>query len=198
MAAPESGMEQIFESVKRALVRAEQALKKMHSSDLDGAASHGLNECGFKFIFVASLDGDYLVESERDVEGGRVDLIISDLGGENVLVIEFKYIRLGFMVGCKCGTADNFYAKHKKFNVFAAELLDMSSAELKRQTYRTPSAKYRSVAEEKTEAFDQVGRYANALKNGTKDPLPKTVKHIETCVIIGVGNRILSFKKGSV
>ncbi len=187
----EDGMDKLIDSVKNAVTRVEHSLSKMHSSDLDGAASHGLNECGLKFALLPYLDGDYFIESERDVEGGRLDLLISD--GENALVIELKYVRCGFMTGAKYGVKDALSTKFKKFNDFAAKLSTMSWDDLKKESYRLSSGGRITVEAEVKEAWTQAERYVAALKHGHKDPLPASIKNVKPFVIIGVGNRVFGF-----
>ena len=91
-----------WDDVVRELRRfTKNGLALLASRELDGDPNQGVTELGFKLALLCGLGNtfpDIVVESEREVEGGRIDLFLYHDKTKSSLVIELKYVRVGFLL----------------------------------------------------------------------------------------------------
>ena len=82
---------------------AQNALRLLADRELDGDPNDGVTELGFKMVFLACFGNpagpfaDIELESEREVDGGRIDLFLLHKPTNSALVVELKYVRVGFL-----------------------------------------------------------------------------------------------------
>jgi hypothetical protein len=178
--------------VKTLIEKSSIILSFIENCELDADANHGVTELGFKLSLLAGISEDLSVESERDVEGGRIDLLLSDT--ESVLVIELKYLRVGFLEWTRMSPNTGHKTKHlkwKKANDTVAGLSPENVIKVRVREYYNQKETLRSVDAISKNATQQAERYCKALREGGIHRLEEK-KSLFYVVIIGIGKTVLS------
>lgn len=170
--------------------------------ELDG--EKGVTEMGFKLIvlaFLSTRDG-YEVESERVVEGGRMDIFVRDRH-RGVLIIELKYVRIGFLSLSKMPTSTPHTTKYATYKNVDEKVARMEYKDLllliNRRYTKTLDKNGKSTQQLSNESLsdiidganEQLGRYSKALLTGGIRPVDKNTK-IHSVVLVGIGRRVIS------
>lgn len=188
----------LYDAVQRACVATEKALQKLHSSDYDGSTS-GLNEVGLKTAFIASLpefEGLH-VHSEHTVEGGcRIDLLLICSKSKSIIILEFKYIRTGFLEDAHyVAYGETLTEKFKKLNTVATDFKQLDVMEILTKKYRDPVAKKQvAISKMIEQASEQARKYEKLLKEGGIGPVfidKERCTNITPYVILGVSSRCI-------
>lgn len=171
--------------------------------ELDG--EKGVTEMGLKLIVLAFLSTcpRYDVESERVVEGGRMDIFITDRQRGGVLIIELKYVRIGFLSLSKMPTSTPHTAKYATYKNVDEKVARMEYKDLllliNRRYTKTLDKNGKSTQQLSNESLsdiidganEQLGRYSKALLTGGIRPVEKNTK-IHSVVLVGIGRRVIS------
>ena len=86
--------------IEELITGARDALYHLAPCELDGDSDKGVTELGFKLVLLGVLKDhtdELNIESERVVDGGRIDLFLTHKKSGTSLVIELKYGRVGFL-----------------------------------------------------------------------------------------------------
>jgi hypothetical protein len=179
-----------------------KTLSLISTIELDG--EKGVTEMGLKLIvlaFLSTRDG-YEVESERAVEGGRMDIFVRDRH-RGVLIIELKYVRIGFLALSKMPTSTPHTAKYAMYKNVDEKVARMEYKDLllliNRRYTKTLDKNGKSTQQLSNErlsdiidgANEQLGRYSKALLIGGIRPVEKNTK-IYSVVLVGIGRRVIS------
>ena len=170
----------------------EATLALVATHELTGDANGGITETGFKLTLLstlAPLHQEYEIESERDVEGGRIDLFIRHKATGHILLLELKYVRLGFLAGCQ-GDPTKWRELHRRWAQMSALMMHKSAGEVRAMRYRKPEGAYDSVETQVQQAFTQLELYRKQLVEGQIRAIPDAPA-IAVAVLIGVGKRVL-------
>lgn len=113
---------------------AQKALALLANRELDGDPNEGVTEVGFKLAILACLANlssfsGLEVESEREVDGGRIDLFLYHEVTQSALVVELKYVRVGFLLSTEKALKLNYRAKHKLWREENDKMVHLSKKE---------------------------------------------------------------------
>lgn len=191
----------------------EDAMSVMESTDFRGDS--GLNECGFKMIAVSiikSLDpkkelkiySEYplhtkhnsfdLTDNERysnlmaaGISGNIKYPDILVRGEDRILAIEFKYIRLPFLIKSKSWLPENTVKDLRvSLSRTANSLRNLTESELLKLVYLSPEKKMYTVEKVLSSAVKKMSVYAERISK----IWPKYTRY-DTMVVLGIGNRVL-------
>jgi len=195
-ASPSSAKSHWDEVLRLIISNAEKGLSFIASRELDGDEVNGISEKAFKllifgFFGVVNELNIHQVSSERMVDGGRIDIYLEHLPTKSALVIELKYIRVGFLESTKF---DGWPREFEKISLWKKEndnLKNLPRIELGNVRVRDYYSKKERIREIRTyclDAVDQARRYCNALRDGGVNPkVKKESVRLFHCAIIGVG-----------
>jgi hypothetical protein len=171
-----------------------QTLKLTASIELDGET--GINEQAFKLVVLAYLSmhqDRYEIESERQVEGGRIDILIRRIDEpDDVLMIELKYVRAGYLELSRMPSSTPPTKKYAIYNSVDEKVSRMDYKDLllviNRRYNKTPPSE--TIANIIDGACEQNKRYEKSLKMGSIRPLKNSSIH--SVVLIGICRRVIS------
>lgn len=184
----------------------EKALSYIANRELDGDTANGITEQCFKMtilgvLVVSPTFANVEIESERDVEGGRIDLFLYSKERECALVIELKYVRIGFL----SSTKDVFFLprleKYKAWRDADDSFRMLTRKErllvtMRRQKEGTSTqqgkkiTEVKQIAEIEEEGNSQALRYCRELRGGGIRRVDKKTRLFKV-VITGVGKNVV-------
>jgi hypothetical protein len=194
------------------LVYARRGLVLLAPREMDGKPEKGVTELGLKLLLLGHLgnlpaEGVVVVESERELDGGRLDLCLIDERTQSVLVIELKYLRTSFL------TLTPYSAKHTAKQQHAQwDTADKKVAALlaKHETWKEVcqvdynrvqiggcdgeqcnKATVVTLDTIRDEAVEQAVGYCGALRKGQIRPIGANMR-LFYVVVIGVGRNIVA------
>ena len=198
MEKPDEGYpwEELIEKIK---IFANNALALTSSLELDG--KDGISEMGLKLVMLSYLTtqrDEYEIESERTVEGGRMDLFLRHKDSSNVLVIELKYLRVGFLDSCKVSSTISHTKRYAKYNEVDRDISQMEYKDLlgiTNRRYNDGKLSTETLSSIIDAAHEQNKRYGKGLFacSSIRKPLEKNTC-IHTVVIVGIGRNVISAK----
>jgi len=178
----------------------ENTLSFLSSYELDGNPNNGVTEVGLKLIIIAFLSSGldtkcYKIESERTVEGGRIDLTITHYPSKSTLIIELKYIRVGFLEITKLKEISNQRQVRRLWENTNNALQKMTTDDMLTLRYREYFSGEEELVSLKTklqDALKQVAKYSVKMKEeqNKKQVIDKDFT-IFTTVIMGIGCRVI-------
>jgi hypothetical protein len=184
---------------------ARNGLSYLAPRELDGDPNEGITELGFKLVLMTGLGigeqlQDLQVESERSVEGGRIDLFMYHEASNSALVVELKYVRIGFIETTKEAFNLPFLQKHRKWKEEDDNIALMTTQEKCQihvrnySTNRETKKKEMSLVSVHTimlKAVNQASRYCHALREGGLRRLDTNVRLFQVG-IIGIGKSVIT------
>jgi hypothetical protein len=208
---PATPQERVAWAVMTALPLVRRALSPLPGRELSGDPNKGVTELGFKLAWMTALcavEPDLTIESERVVEGGRIDLLLAL--GTHVEVLELKYVRVGFLdrvrftkkwlifhARCRvANTALNSLTRNDFWNqMFRRYQFDSSSGQpvyrMLKRGHRVRKFDLVSIAAECRSGRKQAQRYCKTLETDAIDPLPLgPARSLGYHVIVGAGTRV--------
>lgn len=173
-------------------------LKMIAPRELSGDPNFGVTEMGFKLVllgFFATRLVDFEVESEREVEGGRIDIFVRHRETGSLLVIELKYLRLGFLEKARKGISQSTpnAIVNKQYKQVNEEILGLEWNALKEVSKLDFYNGIKTTTNIETivlEATSQASRYTDLLTRGGIRRLPDSKRVIHYVAVIGVGSRV--------
>lgn len=188
----ENKQQQWSSRVNTLIEKSSTILSFIANRELDGDPNNGVTEMGFKLSLLAGIPEDLSVESERDVEGGRIDLFLTDT--ESGLVIELKYLRVGFLESTRMSPNVGYKEKHLKWKQANDTVAGLSPEQRMKvcvkQYYNRKESLY-SVHNIVIDATKQVRGYCKALREGGIRRL-EDKKSLFYVIIIAIGKTVLS------
>lgn len=175
-----------------------ETLKMLAPCELSGDPNYGVTELGFKLVmfgFFSTRTKEFYVESERAVEGGRIDVFVRHLESGSLLVIELKYVRLAFLdKTCKGITKTMGHVLvHKQYKLVNDELLKAKWTNIERlqkRDYFGMRLTLTSIEQIVLDAISQASRYADLLTRGEIHRLTEIPNVVHYAVVIGVGSHV--------
>lgn len=175
-----------------------ETLKMLAPCELGGDPNYGVTELGFKLVlfgFFATRKKEFDLESERQVEGGRIDVFVRHIETGALLVIELKYVRLGFLDdACRGVTKMTSHTiLHKQYKTVNEVILDKEwkdLAKMQKRDYFNKCITLTSIEQVVLDAISQASRYADLLTRGEIRRLTEPCDVIHYAVVIGVGSRV--------
>jgi|WetSurMetagenome_2_1015567.scaffolds.fasta_scaffold80598_1 hypothetical protein len=176
-----------------------RTMKLVPSRELTGESEKGINELAFKMVILSHLSTKYetlKIVSEREVEGGRIDVFVQNIKTQAILIIEVKYVRIGFIEKAVV----NPKAPHsKRFALYKAvdeEISMMDQFTLKsvvNRAYMKPNCpvKTENLSDIMQSALAQSKRYCTALLEGGVNPVKNKDIKIYYTAITGIGTRVV-------
>lgn len=173
-------------------------LKMLAPRELSGDPNHGVTEVGFKLVlfgFFATRTELFDVESEREVESGRIDVFVRHRATKALLVLELKYVRVGFLEKARANITQttSHTVIHQQYRRVNEELLGLEWRELKKVTKNDfyCGAKTTTCIDQLVlDAVSQASRYTDLLTRGEIRRLANPPAVIHYAVAIGIGSRV--------
>ena len=192
--------------VKEMKVFIENGLSLIASCELDGDSNKGITELGFKLMVLCFLGNnltvykDLIIESEREVESGRIDIFLYNPVKKTALVIELKYIRIGFLESTKEVYKFGYKEKHKIWEkednkISLLNVKDIGNINVRQYTTinmntNEKEMKLISIRSIWRDASKQATRYCKALREGDIRKIDDNIRLFRV-VIIGVGRSVI-------
>ena len=143
---------------------------------------------------------DLIIESEREVENGRIDLFLYNPKKKTAIVIELKYIRIGFLESTKEAYKLGYKEKHKAWGkednrISLLNVKDKGNINVRQYTTinmntNEKEMKLISIRSIWKEASKQATRYCKALREGDIRKIDADIRLFRV-VIIGVGKSVI-------
>lgn len=188
------------------LTAVETTLCRLSPRELDVDPNNGITETGFKLCIVTAmtvLHPHIHLESEREVEKGRIDLLMCDSGhpeagrDPSCLALELKYIRLASIMHplTKYNSAQKFPEKLVKWEklrriIMSADLNNLLDTQVKFLAKEDRSGENNSINDLLFEGTCQNIEYCRAIRRDVDSRIgfKSSLMH---AVVLGVGSKVL-------
>ncbi len=179
-----------------------RTMKLVSSRELTGESEKGINELAFKMVILSHLSTKYetlRIISEREVEGGRIDIFLQNIKTESILIIELKYVRIGFLENSAISPNATYLKKYALYKKVNDEICGMKMDALKSVINRRYVKKNGPISVLQKEplsdimqsALEQSKRYCSALLDGGVNPVNNNTLKLYYTAITGVGTRVI-------
>jgi hypothetical protein len=195
------------------IVYARRGLALLAPREMDGKPDKGVTELGLKLLLLGYLGnlpaegGVVAVESERELDGGRMDLCLIDERTHSVLVVELKYLRTSFLTLTPYSTKHTAKQQHAAWDTTdkkVAALLTQHETwkEVCQMDYnrvqtggcdgeQRKKAVVVTLDTIRDEAAEQAVGYCGALRKGQIRPIGANMR-LFYVVVMGVGRNIVA------
>lgn len=173
--------------IDEAIERAENTLNLLSPFEFNGDAKNGaMTEFSLKLLLLQTLAHDkrVIVENEKNISGGRCDIVLWNLEKTCAHIVELKYVRCGYLTRTDWSSRDFYAVRDEKLKSSAEAIHNLKNDhELLNETSMVAGCKTRkTIKSQIDDANEQCRRYINSLPEA-----------VTGSVVFGIAGTILRY-----